>query len=183
MKRNLVILFGTTGVGKSSVVESLGKKGYVGLSLDGIIQRLFSKSNNDLNEGEIVRAYNELGQQTSHYLTQKNVVVDEWFYNDNSFDLFFSKIADEEIDVYMFHLKAPLNDVQKRNRMKIEPLPQDTVERHHNLTLNKPGRYYKELGLIEIETGNMSPECVANHILNYIIFQNQMHIQDSLRDY
>jgi len=183
---NLIVLLGTTGVGKSTVSEMLEKKGYHSISLDRIIKHMYpKKDNNNLTEEEIIAAYKKLGDETEESLTNKrDVVVDEWFYLDNSFDYFISRIKKpHKHNVFYFHLVADLEEVLRRNEKKSKPLPEKSVREQYKLTLHSPGMYYKKLRPVEVRTDKLPPSDVVDNLLNQILFRHKMLIEDRLKEY
>lgn len=183
---NLIILLGTTGVGKSSVSEILEKKGYRGISLDKIIRQMYpKKDNNNLTEEEIIAAYRRLGDEVEESLQKdKDVVVDEWFYLDNSFDYFFKQIKrPHRHNVFYFHLVADLEEVIRRNQKKPKPLHEDSLREQYRLTMHSPGIYYKKLRPVEVKTNKLTPAEVVENLLNHILFRHKIEIEERLKGY
>ena len=185
MTKNLIILFGTTGVGKSTVAKLISKKGYKNVSIDKIIKNLFpEKNNNQLEEKELIRGYKELGQKTKKYLLKNNVVVDEWFYNNKTFDIFLSQLGEtSKVNVFYFHLVADIKEIIKRNNLKKNPLPETDVKKQYFATHKKPGEYYKKLKPIEVKTDGLSPKEISDHLFNYLIFHDGKIISDEQNQY
>ncbi|MEK6960809.1 MAG: AAA family ATPase [Nanoarchaeota archaeon] len=183
---NLIVLLGTTGVGKSTVSDVFEKKGYQGISLDRIIKRMYpKKDNNNLSEEEIIAAYKKLGDEVEESLkNDKDVVVDEWFYLDNSFDYFFSRIkSPHKHHIFYFHLVADLEEVVKRNEKKPKPLPEDSVREQYRLTLHSPGMYYRKLHPVEVRTDRLTPSEIVDNLLSQVLFKHKMVIEDQLKGY
>jgi deoxyadenosine/deoxycytidine kinase len=157
MENHIVVLMGTSGVGKSSVARSLEDNGYSRVSLDDIIHRMREGCDNDSLKGhEVNQAYLELSKQVAQALESSNVVVDEWFYNEGTLDVFLTDI-DPHTPVHYFHLTGDLDTLLERARSDPNPKRLGKVEKHYGMTYDKPGRYYRELPLRTIDIAGKSP--------------------------
>ena len=185
MNNYLIVLMGTTGVGKSETAKELSKKGYEWISLDKIIKEKYpNKDNNSLNKNELEEVFEEFYLKTNKALKKnKNVVVDEWFYAKGDWEKFLEKIGKPDKNIHYFHLIAELEEIMKRNNTKENPLNKKEVTRHYKLTHNFPGESYLKKAPIKLNTEKMSPEEVSNHILNHLLFSEKLIIENERNEY
>jgi len=186
MNNYLIILMGTSGVGKSETAKELSKRGYEWISLDKIIKKKYpNKDNNSLNKRELEEIFEEFYSKANSILKKnKNLVVDEWFYEKESLEKFLEKIG--EIDkrkIHYFHLIAGLEEVIKRNRKKKNPLKEKEVIKHYELTFKSPGKSYIEKAPVKLNTEKISPKEVSEHILNHILFNEKTSISNERDEY
>lgn len=175
----LIILMGTSCSGKSTIANELEKNGYQKLNFDEIIHELYPhRSNQELLPQEIQDAYHVLGQRANEILKHDKLVVDEWFYLDNSFDWFKEKIDDfEEGQVHFFELDADLDTILERYKTKTGFVPEEIVIKNYNLTHDHKGVYYRTYKPIVVDTKDKSIE----YIVNYIITQLDLTLWDRAR--
>ncbi|MGM5482637.1 MAG: AAA family ATPase [Nanobdellota archaeon] len=185
MDNDLIILMGTSGVGKSSTALELEKKGFVNVSLDKIINCLFpAKTNNNLSFEELKLAYKTLSKKTNQAITKNDVVVDEWFYDPETYQRFYDSInKTDNMHIHHFYLTAEFDIIKKRNRCKYNPLPEMDLKKHYNLTRYAPSDVYKRVMPVEIKTDNLSPNCIAEHIIYYLVFHHKTHMETGMKNF
>ncbi|MFH1916596.1 MAG: AAA family ATPase [Nanoarchaeota archaeon] len=178
----LIILMGTSGAGKSSVARALSKKGYVTLCFDDVI-KAYDKPYNQLSEAELKDAYEMFGKLANSALKVDDVVVDEWFYLDNSYDWFSSQIEGYDEDkVHFFELEADLETILERNAHKRSPAPPDVVKSHYDLTRTKRGTYYVKYRPIVIHTEHLPVSLVAEAVLAHLNLKEYINNHEKLKD-
>jgi len=182
---DLIVIMGTSGVGKTAVAEYLTTKGITHISFDDIIKELFGKDNLHLEPQEIQTAYEEMGRRVSKQLVETPVAVDEWFYTNKSYEWFIKEIPhNEELTIFHFWLRAPLETILERHSHKQGDKPTETMVREqYEATVHSPGKYYTALHPISIDTHEHTVQQVYEMIHQHILFHHQMKITERLRDY
>ena len=184
MEKNLIILMGTTGVGKSAIAKEFSKhNNYSWISVDEIIKDKYPKKNlASLSKKETTEVLLELSKKTEKALIKGSVVVDERFYSPLSLDLFLTHI-DEKHDKFLIHLTAGLKEILKRNSLKEIPHSENIIKKHYKETKNILGKHYTQITPRIIDTTNLTPLEVKENILNSLLFHNKLRIENSLKDF
>ena len=181
---NLIILMGTSGVGKTSVAKELTKKDYRHINFDELVKKLFAPRKNwELTGEEIKAAYFELGKQTNELLKISSVVIDEWFYLENTYDWFRTQITSIESDnIFCFQLDCDLKTIIERNENRQNPIPKAMLIKHYHMTYDKPSVSYEKLMPTKIDASH-PPEFTAGSINTLIQLQWTIRMQKKLSDY
>ncbi|HLC84439.1 MAG TPA: AAA family ATPase [Candidatus Nanoarchaeia archaeon] len=165
----LLLLYGPSGVGKSTIAQGLASYGFASVELDYILANTIKKATADLSAEDIAQLYRVVGTIADHLLPYTHVVVPEWFYRDESADLVLAQLSKPaEVKISHVELMASRQDILARNKSKKTPIPEDAVLRNFEMMTDLRGKNYIRYDPRPIMTSAKTSDQVLSELLAYL---------------
>lgn len=146
--KQLVLMVGVPGSGKTTVAERLVKKGYHSMNADSIREELLGDANDQSQNEKVFETFFKRFEE--HLQAEHDIVVDNINTNPRHREEIIAKARKQGYsDIQLWILDVPLETCLERNRQRQRTVPEDIVSKMH-ATLNGPGRPKKHEGKIVI---------------------------------
>ena len=153
--KQIVLILGIPGSGKTTLAQRLIGKGHVVLNADSIREELFGDATIQTGSEQVFEIF--FSRLDEHLAAERNIVIDNTNTNPRHREQIINRArAAGYEDIQLWVLDVQLEICLERNRQRNRNVPEDIVTKMHG-TLNGPGRPKKHEGRIVIVRPGKEP--------------------------